>query len=148
MAEPYTMCGKRGNTVWQRNRYGQIHYPYHVPANPSSPAQKVVRAHFKTASIHWRMLSEDQRQYWCRAALDQKSRRRLGKRHRLKGYYYYMRINVKLLNRGQPMMDLPPGDPPPPELSFPLLVRQLALQLQQTASAAVQPEVPAPPDTG
>ena len=148
MAEPYTMCGKRGNTVWQRNRYGQIHYPYHVPANPHSPAQQVVRGNFTTASTGWRKLTEDQRQYCCRDAPDHKSRRRLGKQHRLKGFYYYMRINVKLLTRGQPMMELPPDDPPPAALSFPLMVRQLALRLQPSASAAVQPAVLTPPDTG
>ena len=148
MAEPYTRCGKRGDTVWQRNRYGQIHYPYHVPANPRSPAQQVVRGNFKTASTAWRTLTEAQRQDWCRDARDQKSRRRLGQQHRLRGYYYYMRINVKLLNRGQPRMDLPPDDPPPPALSFPLMIRQLALQWQQPAPAAVQPAVLTPPDTG
>ena len=152
MAEPYTMCGKRGDTVWQRNRYGQIHYPLHVPANPRTPAQQVVRGNFKIASTHWRALTEEQREYWCRDAEDQKSRRRLGKRLRLRGFYYYMRINMKLLNRGQPMMDLPPGDPLPPALSFPLLVRQLARQLQQSiadsAQSAVQPAGPAPPGTG
>ena len=152
MAEPYTRCGKRGDTVWQRNRYGQISYKFFVPANPRSPAQQVVRGNFKTASTHWREIAEEQRQYWCRDAQDQKSRRRLGKRLRLKGFYYYMRINVKLLNRGQPMMDLPPGDPPPPALSFPLMVPQLARQLQQSLAVSAQPVVqpagPTPPGTG
>jgi hypothetical protein len=141
MAEPYTKCGRRGDTVWQRNRYGQIHYPYHAPANPRSPAQQVVRGNWKMASTNWRVLAEPQRQSWCRDAQDQKSRRRLGKRLRLKGYYYYMRINVKLLNRGQPMMDLPPGDPPPAALSFPLMVSQLARQLQQSLAVSAQPVV-------
>ena len=152
MAEPYTRCGKRGDTVWQRNRYGQISYKFFVPANPRSPAQQVVRGNFKTASTHWREIAEEQRQYWCRDAQDQKSRRRLGQRLRLKGFYYYMRINVKLLNRGQPMMDLPPGDPPPAALSFPLLVAQLARQLQQSLAVSAQPVVqpagPTPPGTG
>ena len=152
MAERYTRCGKRGDTVWQRNRYGQIHYPHHVPANPRSPAQQVVRGNWKLASTHWRTLAEEQRQVWCREAQDQKSRRRLGQRFRLKGYYYYMRVNVKLLNRGQPMMDLPPGDPPPAPLSFPLMVPQLARQLQQSVAAAAHPAVQStclpPPGTG
>jgi hypothetical protein len=108
MAEPYTRSGKRGNRVWQRNRYGQTHYPGHVPANPRTPAQQGVRGNWKTAATRWRTLAEEQRQSWCRAARDQKSRRRLGQQLRLKGYYYYMRVNVTLLNRGQPMVDLPP----------------------------------------
>jgi hypothetical protein len=112
----------------------------------------VVRGNWKTASTHWRELAESHRQSWCRDAQDQKSRRRLGKRLRLKGFYYYMRINVKLLNRGQPMVDLPPGDPPLATLSFPLMVPQLARQLQQSlalsAQPVVQPAGPAPPGTG
>ena len=152
MAEPYTMCGTRGDTTWQRNRYGQIHYPRHAPANPRSPAQQVVRGNFKIASTHWRELAEGQRLSWCTEAQDQKSRRRLGKQLRLKGYTYYMRINVKLLNRGQPMMDLPPGDPPPAALSFPLMAPQLARQLQQSLAVSAQPAVQraslAPPGTG
>jgi hypothetical protein len=152
MAEPYTKCGTRGDTTWQRNRYGQIHYPHHVPANPRTPAQQVVRGNWKMASTHWRALAEVQRQSWCREARDQKSRRRLGRQFPLKGYYYYMRINVKLLNRGQPMMDLPPGDPRSPALSFLLLVPQLARQLRQSRAVSAQPggqpAGPVPPGTG
>ena len=146
------MCGTRGDTTWQRNRYGQIHYPRHAPANPRSPAQQVVRANWKTASTHWREIAEAQRLCWCTEAEGQKSRRRLGQRLRLRGYWYYMRINVKLLNRGQPMMDLPPGAPPPAALSYPLMVRQLARQLQQSVAVSAQPMLQpadlAPPGTG
>ena len=131
MTEPYTKCGKRGDTVWQRTRYGQIHYPWHAPAYRNTAAQSVVRGHWKLVSTRWRTLSEDQRLCWCREARNQKSRRRLGQQFRLKGYYYYMRVNVKLLNRGQPLVDLPPGLIPPPALSFPRVVAQLAHELEQ-----------------
>ncbi len=62
----------------QRNRYGQISYPYHVPKNPNSLAQRLVRGNWRAVSQRWRTLSEDQRQGWCREARHQKSRRRLG----------------------------------------------------------------------
>src|SRR5512134_844289 len=104
MAEPYTRCGKRGDTVWQRNRYVQIHYPWHKPRDPKSPAQRFVRMNFGEVSAQWRRLTEPQRQEWCAAAKQQKSRRRLGRRYPLRGYYYYMRINVALANRGQPLL--------------------------------------------
>jgi hypothetical protein len=47
--------------------------------------------------------------------------RRLGQRYPLRGYYYYMRINVALANRGQPLLQLPPDEPRPAGLSLPLL---------------------------
>src|SRR5689334_1107368 len=146
MGIPYTKCGKCGDTVWQRNRYGQISYPYHIPQNPKTPAQQFVRGNFKVASTHWRKLTEEQRLCWCRDAKNRKSRRRLGKQYKLKGYYYYMRVNVKLLNRGQKMMDLPPGEYPPPELSFPLLTGRYSVPLGQWRRnpASVTLKVPLP----
>mgnify|MGYP001546592993 CR=1 FL=1 len=47
MKVPYTKSGKRGDLIFQRNRWGvQISYPYHVPANPRSSGQRFVRANF------------------------------------------------------------------------------------------------------
>jgi hypothetical protein len=121
MAEPYRQCGTRGGIVWQRNRYGPIHYPWHKPKDPKTPAQRFVRMNFGEVSAYWRQLTEPQRLAWCAVAKEQKSRRRLGKRYPLRGYYYFMRINVALANRGQPLLNLPPEEPRPAELSFPLL---------------------------
>jgi hypothetical protein len=123
MAIPYTQCGKRGDTLWQRNRYGQIHYPLHKPRDPKSPAQRFVRMNFGAVSVRWRQLTEPQRQRWCRTAKEQWSRRRLGQRYRLRGYYYFMRLNVALANRGQPLLDLPPEEGQPAALSLPLLTQ-------------------------
>jgi hypothetical protein len=113
---PYTQCGQRGGIVWQRNRYGQIHYPWHKPSDPKSPAQRFVRINFGEVSVRWRRLTEPQRLSGRAAAREQKSRRRLGTRYPLRGYYYYMRINVALANRGQPLLDLPPDEPRPADL--------------------------------
>jgi hypothetical protein len=121
MALPYTQCGKRDGIVWQRNRYGQIHYPWHKPRDPKSPAQRFVRMNFGEVSVRWRRLTEPQRLIWCAAAREQKSRRRLGQRYPLRGYHYYMRTNVALANRGQPLLELPPDEPRPGDLSLPLL---------------------------
>jgi hypothetical protein len=51
MALPYTQCGTRGGIVYQRNRYGQIHYPLHKPKDPKSPAQRFVRLNFGHVSV-------------------------------------------------------------------------------------------------
>ena len=121
MAKPYNCCGTRGGIIYQRNRYGPIQYPWHKPRDPKSPAQRFVRMNFGEVSAYWRQLTEPQRLRWYAEAKDQKSRRRLGKRYPLRGYYYYMRINVALANRGQPLLDLPPEEARPAALSFPLL---------------------------
>ena len=152
MALPYTQCGKRGGIVWQRNRYGQIHYPWHKPKDPKTPAQRFVRMNFGQVSRRWRQLTEPQRLSWCAAAKEQKSRRRLGQRYPLRGYYYYMRINVALANRGQPLLELPPEEGRRAGLSLPLLTRVwygqsvplLALCVRATPLATG----PAPPPSG
>jgi hypothetical protein len=152
MALPYTQCGKRGGIVWQRNRYGQIHYPWHKPRDPKSPAQRFVRLNFGEVSLRWRRLTEPQRLRWCAAAREQKSRRRLGQRYPLRGYYYYMRVNVALANRGQPLLELPPEEPQPAGLSLPLLTSvwygQPGPLLALCVRAKPQLAGPAPPPSG
>jgi hypothetical protein len=152
MALPYTQCGKRGGIVWQRNRYGQIQYPWHKPKDPNSPAQRFVRMNFSEVSVRWRRLTEPQRQSWCAAAKEQKSRRRLGQRYPLRGYHYYMRINVALANRGQPLLELPPEEARPAGLSLPLLTSVWYGQSAPLLALCVRikPQVagPAPPPSG
>ena len=141
--EPYTRCGKCADIVWQRARYGQIHYEYHKPANPRTPAQTLVRDSFRAVSVRWRTLAEQQRLSWCAAAKSQRSRRRLGRSFPLRGFDYFMRINVALANRGQEPMDWPPADDPPAALSLPLLTCPLHLQALQLAPNSA-PVLPAP----
>jgi len=101
-------AGKRGNMVWQSNRYCQYSYPAFVPANPRTPAQMAVREVFGAVSKRWRTLTEDQRIAWCVAARRKKSRRRLYQCGPLSGFLYFVKINVALANRGLPQVDLPP----------------------------------------
>ena len=102
--------GKRGNMVWQRNRYGQYSYPAFVPANPRTPAQRAVRGVFGAVSARWRTLREEQRVCWCVAARRKKSRPRLYQCGPLSGFLYFVKINVALANRGLAQVDLPPED--------------------------------------
>jgi len=100
--------GKRGNMVWQRNRYGQYCYPAFVPFNPNSPAQAEVRGTFGAVSKRWRTLAEDQRVIWCAVARRKKSKVRLCQCGPLTGFLYFVKVNVALANRGLPQVDLPP----------------------------------------
>ncbi len=70
-----------------------------------------VRHSFGTVAASWSLLSEEQRQAWCHRGKSKQTRRRLGKRWPLPGYNYYMRVNVVLANRGQPLLVLPPAEP-------------------------------------
>jgi hypothetical protein len=146
------MCGSRGQVTYQGSRHGQISYVKHSPRDPKTPAQRFVRMNFGEVSVRWQKITEPQRQAWCIAAKKQLSRRRLGKRYPLFGYYYYMRINVALANRGQPLMDLPPNGAPPAALSFPLLTqkwyRQPEALLALTAHWKPLPKPPAPLPSG
>ena len=100
--------GKRGDRVWQSNRYGQYSYPAFVPFNPRTPAQVAVRGVFGAVSARWRTLSEAQRVVWCAVARHKKSRVRLRQCGPLSGFLYFMKINVALANRGVAQVDLPP----------------------------------------
>jgi hypothetical protein len=109
MKVPYTKSGKCGNTVWQRNRYGQICYPYHVPANPRTPAQRRVRNGFGAVAPRWSTLTEEQRLAWRTAAKTQRTHERLGRSWPMNGYNYFVRVNTKLANQGMAQVDLPPA---------------------------------------
>jgi hypothetical protein len=102
--------------VWQRARYGQICYPAFIPFNPNTPAQCVVRGNFGAVSAHWRTITQDQSGVWIAVASTKKSRPRLGCGP-LTGFNYFVKINVALVNRGKPQVDLPPGYPRFPQLA-------------------------------
>ena len=101
------MSGKRGDRVWQRNRYCQYSYPAFIPYNPRSPAQVAVRGTFGAVSARWRELTEDQRLLWCAVARTRKSKPRLCQCGPLTGFLLFMKVNVPLVNRGLPQVDLP-----------------------------------------
>ena len=152
MKEPYTKSGKCGNIVWQRNRYGQISYPWFIPKTPRTIAQLQVRASFGSVSARWRTLAEAQRLSWCVAGRTKQTRRRLGRCGPLPGFNYFVKVNVMLVHRGQPQVDLPPGDSPPPETSFASLAPPLLNPAPQLPadSPPTKPEAPgpAPPPSG
>ena len=100
--------GKRGNRVWQSNRYGQYSYPAFIPFNPRTPAQVAVRGTFVAVSARWRTLTEEQRVIWCAEAKTRRSKPRLQQCGRLTGFLYFVKINVALANRGLAQVDLPP----------------------------------------
>ena len=124
---PYTRCGKIGDIIFQRNRWGvQVSYPYHKPKNPRTPRQCFTRKMWAITAFTWRLITEEQRQAWEVRGKSQKSRRRLGQSWPLKGFYYYMRVNASLAYRGQPLLERPPVEDRKPPSDLPLLTRTLS----------------------
>ena len=108
MAKPYTMAGKLGNMVYQRNRYGQICYPAFIPANPQAPDQQAIRSSWSRVSDRWRTLTEEQRLTWIAVAATILSKPRMAQCGPLTGLQLFVKVNVYLAYRGQPQVDLPP----------------------------------------
>ena len=113
------MSGKRGDLVWQRNRYGQYSYPAFIPFNSRTPAQVAVRGTFGAVSARWRKLTEDERRVWCKVARTKNCRPRLCQCGPLTGFLLFVKVNVPLANGGLAQLDLPPGYGPGPQLAVP-----------------------------
>jgi hypothetical protein len=100
--------GKRGDRVWQSNRYAQYSYPAFIPFNPRTAAQVAVRGIFGAVSARWRTLTEPQRVIWCAVVRTKRSKPRLRQCGPLTGFLLFVKINVALANRGLAQVDLPP----------------------------------------
>ena len=99
--------GRCGDRVWQRNRFCQYSYTAFVPFNPRTPKQVAVRVDFAAVSKRWRELTQAQRDVWDAVARTKKSKPRLGQCGPLTGFLLFMKVNVRLVNRGLPQVDLP-----------------------------------------
>ena len=127
--------GKRGNRVWQSNRYCQYSYPAFIPFNPRTAGQVAVRGTFGAVSARWRTLTEAQRQVWIAVASTKKTKPRLGQCGRLPGFNFFMQTNVTLVNRGLAQVDLP--------LEFLRALEAAAARRPDTGSFAQPPIGPA-----
>jgi hypothetical protein len=150
MKVPYTKSGKCGDIVYQRARWGQISYAFFIPANPKTYRQRFVRKNWRLVAISYALLTQEQRLAWRLRAKSKKTRRRLGEQWPLPPFNYYMRENVILANRGQPLLPLPPVEDRKPRTELPLLTRTLSpAELQLLVdSPQTPPKSPGPAPTG
>jgi len=88
--------GKRGLTVSQGGRYGQISRMLVIPANPQSQSQTAVRAILSANSRAWDALTEAQCNAWRSAAALRPTRPRCGTRGPMTGLQYYHQVNANL----------------------------------------------------
>jgi hypothetical protein len=103
--------GKRGLTVSQGGRNGQISRALVIPANPQTDAQLRVRGFLRTVAASWSTLTQAQRDAWTAEASQHQSKARLGQSGPLTGLQLYAKINCALLIIGSDVVSAPPASP-------------------------------------
>ena len=107
--------GKRGLTVSQGGRYGQISRAWVIPNNPRTVAQMGVRRALGNVTARWRTLTEEERNAWRAAAQAKNTVPRLGQSGPLTGSQLFTKINCSLATLGLEQVDAPPSFPEFPE---------------------------------
>jgi hypothetical protein len=79
------------------------------PRDPHTPDQLRIRSNLGRIASRWRYLTAEQRIDWTRAAREEWTRSRLGKRSGLTGCQFFIRINCARAAIGEGML----ADPPP-----------------------------------
>ena len=103
--------GKRGLTVSQGGRFGQISRALVIPTNPKSAAQLGVRASLTLVAQAWRGLTELQRTAWTNAAKTVNSVARGGTKGVLTGNNLFTKVNALNLLIGENLVNDPPVKP-------------------------------------
>ena len=104
--------GKRGLTVSQGGRNGQISRALVIPANPRTDAQLRIRSFLSNVASKWSgTLTELERNAWIAEAKQHQSRARLGQSGPLTGFQLFAKINCSLLVIGQGEVTTPPEAP-------------------------------------
>ncbi len=109
--------GKRGITVSQGGRYGQISRSLAIPTNPRTASQMATRTIFASVNSAWRNLTEAQRLAWAAAAKNYTSKSRCGTSGTLTGSQLFSKINCTLSQFGQATVTDPPAKPTFPDLA-------------------------------
>jgi hypothetical protein len=103
--------GKRGITVSQGGRYGQISRALVIPTNPRTGAQMLVRSRLAAITGQWRQLTDAQQEAWIAAAKNVSATPRTGTTGALTGSQLFTKINASLLLIGSPVVTDPPANP-------------------------------------
>jgi len=104
-------AGKRGVTVSQGGRFGQISRILAIPANPQTEDQLLIRNYLDLSATHWRVLTEEQRLAWIAKAATMQSQPVLGQSGPLTGLMLYTKLNCTLQLLGEATIDDVPADP-------------------------------------
>ncbi len=131
-----------------------------TPANPqpgkrhhkkrATPAQLRSRSAIRRTSRAWAYLTEEQRLTWTGGGKDERSRSRGGRRPRLSGQKYFMKINTPRAFHDLPLLTVKPGDAKPSpapvvRLNITPGARRFRLKLTLSAAPAELTELQASP---
>ncbi len=108
--------GKRGLTVSQAGRNGQISRALVIPSNPQTDAQMRIRHFLGNVAAKWATLTQAEREAWNAAGKQRQSKARLGQSGPLTGFQLFAKINCSLLIIGNEEVTAPPA-----AAAFPLL---------------------------
>jgi hypothetical protein len=103
--------GKRGLTVSQGGRNGQISRALVIPTNPQTDAQLRVRSFLGSVASQWGALTQAQRDAWTAVARQYQSKSRLGQSGPLTGFQLYTKINCSRLIVGNTVVTAAPAAP-------------------------------------
>lgn len=101
--------GKLGGQVFSKNRGGSYIRTKVTPSNPQTQAQAQVRSNLATLSTGWNGLTADQIAQWNGSVDDWTSTDVFGDIKKPTGKNLYVKLNVNLLNSGQPTVANPPA---------------------------------------
>lgn len=101
--------GKLGGQVFSKNRGGAYIRTKVTPSNPQTQAQAQVRSNLATLSSGWNSLTAAQIAQWNGSVDDWTSTDVFGDIKKPTGKNLYVKLNVNLLNSGQPAMATPPA---------------------------------------
>lgn len=100
--------GKLGGQVFSKNRAGAYIRTKVSPVNPQTRAQVQVRSHLATLSTGWNALTASQIAQWNDAVEDWASTDVFGDIKKPTGKNLCVKLNLNLLNSGQPTIASPP----------------------------------------
>lgn len=111
------MRGSIGGSTWSRNRGGQYVKQRATPVNPNSSRQQVVRSILATLAQAWGGLTTAEREAWNTYAQENPVLNSLGQEIYLTGLDWFVKINSRLSDAGDTLLDEPPIGPGPGSLS-------------------------------
>jgi hypothetical protein len=103
--------GRKGSVIYSETRHGKVAREYVPPHNPRTAQQQDHRHNVRAVTGRWRTLSAEQRSAWCVAAANKDFVNEEGRRVRLNGYHFFVRLNFRRADLGLPQFDLPPAEP-------------------------------------
>jgi len=103
--------GKRGLTVSQSGRYGQISRALIIPSNPQTSGRMTVRSTFAAQARASDALTESQRSAWTAVAVTRHTKPRCGTSGPMTGLQFFLQVNADLALLGRDTVDAPPTTP-------------------------------------